>query len=188
MSTANETNRNPEITNLLEEHIRAGDFPSAVYLIGEEWRIVFHRRSRSFRRRTLSRHQQARHDLRSRFADEAARHRLALRATHRARRVDARQLRFSLPARVRSHRQTDDHDPRAVDAHARDCLRGVRSICSRKTSPSVRRARSRISISNTNPARAWSTAISDSSRSAFCFRELPDIRSRTWRAPRSSSR
>ena len=41
MSNAHDTNRNPEITNLLEEHIRAGDFPSAVYLIGEKDEIVF---------------------------------------------------------------------------------------------------------------------------------------------------
>ncbi|HZI61104.1 MAG TPA: serine hydrolase domain-containing protein [Pyrinomonadaceae bacterium] len=41
MSNADDTNKNPEITNLLEEHIRAGDFPSAVYLIGEKDRIIF---------------------------------------------------------------------------------------------------------------------------------------------------
>ena len=41
MSTAHDTNRSTEITNLLEEHIRAGDFPSAVYLIGENDRVVF---------------------------------------------------------------------------------------------------------------------------------------------------
>lgn len=41
MLNADDTTRNPEITNLLEEHIRAGDFPSAVYLIGERDRIVF---------------------------------------------------------------------------------------------------------------------------------------------------
>ena len=41
MSNADDTIRNPEITNLLEKHIRAGDFPSAVYLIGERDRIVF---------------------------------------------------------------------------------------------------------------------------------------------------
>lgn len=41
MSTAHDTNRSTEITSLLEEHIRAGDFPSAVYLIGENDRIVF---------------------------------------------------------------------------------------------------------------------------------------------------
>jgi len=41
MSTAHDPNRSTEITNLLEEHIRAGDFPSAVYLIGENDRVVF---------------------------------------------------------------------------------------------------------------------------------------------------
>src|SRR5687767_15318006 len=41
MSTANEPNKNPEITNLLEEHIQVGDFPSAVYLIGEKNKTVF---------------------------------------------------------------------------------------------------------------------------------------------------
>ncbi len=41
MSAAHDIRRNPDITNLLEEHIRAGDFPSAVYLIGEKERIVF---------------------------------------------------------------------------------------------------------------------------------------------------
>jgi CubicO group peptidase (beta-lactamase class C family) len=41
MSAAHDIRRNPDITNLLEEHIQAGDFPSAVYLIGEKERIVF---------------------------------------------------------------------------------------------------------------------------------------------------
>ena len=41
MSKADDTIRNPEITNLLEKHIQAGDFPSAVYLIGEKNRIIF---------------------------------------------------------------------------------------------------------------------------------------------------
>lgn len=41
MKTTDDTARNPDISNLLEEHIRAGDFPSAVYLIGENKRIVF---------------------------------------------------------------------------------------------------------------------------------------------------
>jgi len=41
MLTTDDTNTSPEITNLLEEHINAGDFPSAVYLIAEKNRIVF---------------------------------------------------------------------------------------------------------------------------------------------------
>jgi CubicO group peptidase (beta-lactamase class C family) len=41
MSAAHDIRRNPDITNLLEEHIKAGDFPSAVYLIGEKERVVF---------------------------------------------------------------------------------------------------------------------------------------------------
>ena len=41
MSAAHDIRRNPDITNLLDEHIKAGDFPSAVYLIGEKERIVF---------------------------------------------------------------------------------------------------------------------------------------------------
>ena len=41
MSAAHDIRRNPDITNLLEEHIKAGDFPSAVYLIGEKGRAVF---------------------------------------------------------------------------------------------------------------------------------------------------
>ena len=41
MSTADDTQRNPDISNLLEEHIRAGDFPSAVYLVAEDGRVVF---------------------------------------------------------------------------------------------------------------------------------------------------
>jgi serine-type D-Ala-D-Ala carboxypeptidase len=41
MSAAHDMHRNPEITNLLEEHIKAGDFPSAVYLIGEKQQVVF---------------------------------------------------------------------------------------------------------------------------------------------------
>ena len=31
----------PQLTGLLEEHIAAGDFPSAVYIIGERGRTVF---------------------------------------------------------------------------------------------------------------------------------------------------
>src|SRR5688500_20273905 len=41
MSVAHDIRRNPDISNLLEEHIKAGDFPSAVYLIGEKDRIIF---------------------------------------------------------------------------------------------------------------------------------------------------
>ena len=41
MLTTDDTNTSPEITSLLEEHINAGDFPSAVYLIAEKNRIVF---------------------------------------------------------------------------------------------------------------------------------------------------
>ena len=41
MLTTDQPDRNPEITNLLEEHINAGDFPSAVYLIADKDRIVF---------------------------------------------------------------------------------------------------------------------------------------------------
>jgi CubicO group peptidase (beta-lactamase class C family) len=41
MSAANKTRRHADISNLLEEHIAAGDFPSAVYLIGDNGRIAF---------------------------------------------------------------------------------------------------------------------------------------------------
>jgi CubicO group peptidase (beta-lactamase class C family) len=41
MRPAEETTQNVRISNLLEEHINAGDFPSAVYLIAEKDRIVF---------------------------------------------------------------------------------------------------------------------------------------------------
>ena len=41
MSQPNDTHRSPEISGLLDEHIKAGDFPSAVYLIGENDGIVF---------------------------------------------------------------------------------------------------------------------------------------------------
>lgn len=41
MSSANDPKRNPDIANLLEEHIRAGDFPSAVYLIAADGEVVF---------------------------------------------------------------------------------------------------------------------------------------------------
>lgn len=41
MLNTDDTDRNPDISNLLEEHIKAGDFPSAVYVIGENDRIVF---------------------------------------------------------------------------------------------------------------------------------------------------
>jgi CubicO group peptidase (beta-lactamase class C family) len=41
MSNTDDTERSTDITNLLEEHINAGDFPSAVYLIAEKDRIVF---------------------------------------------------------------------------------------------------------------------------------------------------
>jgi serine-type D-Ala-D-Ala carboxypeptidase len=41
MSIADERERNPDISSLLEEQIKAGDFPSAVYLVGEKDRVVF---------------------------------------------------------------------------------------------------------------------------------------------------
>jgi len=41
MKPADDTQRNPDISNLLEEHIKAGDFPSAVYLVGEKERVIF---------------------------------------------------------------------------------------------------------------------------------------------------
>ena len=41
MSIADERERNPDISSLLEEQIKAGDFPSAVYLVGEKGQIVF---------------------------------------------------------------------------------------------------------------------------------------------------
>jgi CubicO group peptidase (beta-lactamase class C family) len=41
MSTADDTKRNPDISGLLEEHIKAGDFPSAVYLVAENGKVVF---------------------------------------------------------------------------------------------------------------------------------------------------
>ena len=41
MSRTDERQPNPDISALLEEHINAGDFPSAVYVIGEDDRIVF---------------------------------------------------------------------------------------------------------------------------------------------------
>lgn len=40
-SMSNTHDTNPQIATLLEEHINAGDFPSAVYLIGERGRVVF---------------------------------------------------------------------------------------------------------------------------------------------------
>jgi serine-type D-Ala-D-Ala carboxypeptidase len=41
MKSADDPRRNPDISNLLEEHINAGDFPSAVYLVGEKERVIF---------------------------------------------------------------------------------------------------------------------------------------------------
>jgi len=41
MSSAADKLRNPDISNLLDEHIKAGDFPSAVYLVGESGKVVF---------------------------------------------------------------------------------------------------------------------------------------------------
>ena len=41
MSTTDDTDRNPDISNLLDEHIKAGDFPSAVYLVAEDGKVVF---------------------------------------------------------------------------------------------------------------------------------------------------
>ncbi|HEX5966350.1 MAG TPA: serine hydrolase domain-containing protein [Pyrinomonadaceae bacterium] len=41
MSTAGDKLRNPDISNLLDEQIKAGDFPSAVYLVGESGKVVF---------------------------------------------------------------------------------------------------------------------------------------------------
>jgi len=41
MKPADDTRRNPDISNLLEEQIKAGDFPSAVYLVGEKDATIF---------------------------------------------------------------------------------------------------------------------------------------------------
>jgi CubicO group peptidase (beta-lactamase class C family) len=41
MWTTDNTDRNPEISGLLEERIKAGDFPSAVYLAAQNDKIVF---------------------------------------------------------------------------------------------------------------------------------------------------
>lgn len=41
MSLPNDTAPNPDISNLLEEHIKAGDFPSAVYLIAQDSEVIF---------------------------------------------------------------------------------------------------------------------------------------------------
>ena len=41
MSSSNETAANPDISKLLEEHIKAGDFPSAVYLIAQDGEVIF---------------------------------------------------------------------------------------------------------------------------------------------------
>jgi len=41
MSSTNDTNKNPDISSLLAEHISAGDFPSAVYVIAQDGQIVF---------------------------------------------------------------------------------------------------------------------------------------------------
>ena len=41
MLTTDDTDRNPDISNLLDEHIKAGDFPSAVYLVAEDGRVIF---------------------------------------------------------------------------------------------------------------------------------------------------
>ncbi len=41
MSSTNDTNKNPDISKLLAEHISAGDFPSAIYLIAQDGEIVF---------------------------------------------------------------------------------------------------------------------------------------------------
>lgn len=41
MSFTNDQNKNPDISKLLTEHISAGDFPSAVYLIAQDGEIIF---------------------------------------------------------------------------------------------------------------------------------------------------
>src|SRR5215213_11154457 len=41
MSNPDDTQKSREISDLLEQQIKAGDFPSAVYLAGEAGRIVF---------------------------------------------------------------------------------------------------------------------------------------------------
>ena len=41
MSRPNDAQRNPDISNLLEEQIKAGDFPSAVYLVAQDGRVIF---------------------------------------------------------------------------------------------------------------------------------------------------
>jgi CubicO group peptidase (beta-lactamase class C family) len=41
MSHTDDKKRNPDISNLLEQQIKAGDFPSAVYLVAEDGAVVF---------------------------------------------------------------------------------------------------------------------------------------------------
>ena len=41
MSRPNDAQRNLDISNLLEEQIKAGDFPSAVYLVAQDGRVIF---------------------------------------------------------------------------------------------------------------------------------------------------
>jgi serine-type D-Ala-D-Ala carboxypeptidase len=41
MSLTNDAKPNPDISNLLEEHITAGEFPSAVYLIAQDGEVIF---------------------------------------------------------------------------------------------------------------------------------------------------
>ncbi len=103
------THRSAEITNLLEEHILAGDFPSAVYVIGEKQRIVFtdalgHSAVEPYR---ITNKLDTIYDLAS-LTKPLVTGLLCARRIELGR-VDARQFRLALPARVRSHRQIDDH-------------------------------------------------------------------------------
>jgi CubicO group peptidase (beta-lactamase class C family) len=41
MSNVDDKNRCPEIAGLLDEQIKAGDFPSAVYLVGEDGQVIY---------------------------------------------------------------------------------------------------------------------------------------------------
>ena len=70
--------RNEQLSTLLQEHIDAGEFPSAVYLVADRGQIVYAGRARSFGRRALSPRKQDRHNLRSRFTHKTADHRFAL--------------------------------------------------------------------------------------------------------------
>ena len=170
MSTAHDTNRSTEITSLLEEHIRAGDFPSAVYLIGENDRIVFtdalgHSAVEPYR---VTNKLDTIYDL-------ASLTKPLVTGLLCAKRIELGEL--TLDSSVSHYLPEFDRTDKSMIT-IRELLTHTAGLPAwrpvyllAEDEPERARARLPISIWNTNRARAWSIAISDLSRWEFCWRD-----------------